>query len=53
MAHGHHIYKLVWLPIIGGQLYLEEKPGNLHNNSTVVIIIVMGDTKIINNLIQD
>ena len=52
MAHGHHIHKLVWLPIIGEQLYLEKKPGNLHNDSAVVIIVVMGNTKIINNLIR-
>ena len=34
---GHHVYKLVWLPVIDKQLILEE-PANSHNEFVVSVI---------------
>lgn len=35
---GHHIYKSVWSPAIGEQLYLKKEPGNPHHDFAVAII---------------
>ena len=38
MIHGHHVYKSVWLPVIGKQLVLKKKPANPDNEFTVAVI---------------
>ena len=35
IVRGHHIYKFVWTPVIGEELYLEPEESNQHNEYTV------------------
>ena len=37
VVHGHHVYKSVWLPVIGEQLILEKEPANPHNELAVAV----------------
>ena len=38
MVHSHHVYKKVWLPIIGEQLVLENEPANPRDEVAVALI---------------
>ena len=37
VVRGHHVYKSVWLPVIGEQLILEKEPANPHNEFAVAV----------------
>ena len=34
---GHHVYKFVWTPVIGEELYLEPKESSEHDEYAVVV----------------
>ena len=38
VVHDHHVYKLVWLPVIGEQLILEKEPANPYDKFAVAVI---------------
>ena len=38
MVRSHHVYKKVWLPVIGEQLVLEKEPANPRDEGAVALI---------------
>ena len=38
VVRGHHVYKFVWTPVIGEELYLEPEESNEHDEYFVAVI---------------